>query len=254
MKIVTSMLRTRIPLFTILVMFAVLAVPTLQAQVMPTPQPALRTITVSGEGTLTVEPDKATVRFGIVSRSDDPEEARTQNAASARDAMNAVRDLGIEDRKMRMETLRLQPLRVYNQQTRQHEEVGYEATREVVVEVEDLDLLPTLVTEVVQKGANRLNGVAYGLKDRNAIRNQALTEAVHDARAKAELMAGALGAEVGDVFQINEQGVSVPRPMVRMEMDAQPQLMAARSAPEPDAYAAGEMDVRANVTIVFLIK
>ena len=51
-----------------------------------------RTISVSGEGIVRAEPDQATVRFGIVSRAEDPEEARRLNAAAAREAMNAVRE------------------------------------------------------------------------------------------------------------------------------------------------------------------
>jgi uncharacterized protein YggE len=212
-----------------------------------------RTITVNGEGTIEVEPDMATVRFGVVTRNDDPEEARRLNAASAREAMNAVRALGVEERKIRLETLRLQPLRVYNPETRQQEENGYEAVRGVVVDLENLELLPELVSTVVQKGANQLDGVSYGLTDRNAVRNEALSEAVLDARSKAMLMARTLDSEIGEVLQIHELGVNVPRPMMRMEM-MESVAGKAMSAPEPEAYAAGVIEVNANVSIVFALQ
>ena len=211
-----------------------------------------RTVSVSGEGTVRAEPDQATVRFGIVTRAEDPEEARRLNAAAAAEAMNAVRALGVEDRKMRLETLRLQPAREYNAQTRRYDEVGFEATRQVVVEIEDLETLPTLVTEVVQGGANRLNGIAYSLKNRTAARNEALQKAMTDAREKAQLMAATLGEEIGQVLTIGEQSLSAPQPVVRM---AQAEMRVAKdAAPEPDAYAAGEIEVRAVVQVVFALK
>ncbi len=232
-------------------LLALLIMLPVQAQDMDTKDDK-RTISVSGEGIVRAEPDQATVRFGVVTRAEDPEEARRLNAAASREAMNAVRALGVAEAKMRLETLRLQPAREYNNQTRRYDEVGFEATRQVVVEVEDLETLPALVAEVVQKGANRLNGIAYVLKDRTTARNEALQKAMADAREKAHLMASTLGEEVGRALTVNEQSFSFPQPVVRM---AQAQLAVSRSAePEPDAYAAGEIEVRAVVQVIFAMK
>ena len=232
-------------------LLALLLILPAQAQDMDT-KDEKRTVSVSGEGLVRAEPDQATVRFGIVTKAEDAEVARRFNAAAASDAMNAVRALGIDERKIRLETLRLQPAREYDQQTRRYKEVGFEATRQVVVVVEDLETLPTLVTEVVQKGANRLNGITYELKDRTAARNEALQKAMVDARDKAQLMAATLGEEVGRVLTISEQSFVAPQPMVRMARAEM--AMAKDAAPEPDAYAAGEIEVRVVVQVVFALK
>lgn len=212
-----------------------------------------RTISVSGEGIFRVEPDMARVTFGVVTVADDPEEARRQNAEAARNAMNAVRALGIEDRHIRLETLRLQPNRVFEPEPRRYVEKGFEAVRQVVVEVHDLEVLPTLVAEIVQQGANRLHEVAYELQDRTAARNEALREAVGNAREKAMVIASMLGEELGEVRHVNEQSFDFPRPVMRMETM---EMAAAKDAqaPEPEAYAAGELEVRVNVHAVFSIK
>lgn len=212
-----------------------------------------RSVTVSGEGVIEAIPDKATVRFGIVTRHEDPEEARKQNASTSKEAMNAVRELGVDERKLRLAALRLQPVREYNPETRRPEDKGFEAVRELIVEIEDLDVLPTLIAQVVQKGANRLNGLTYGVKNEDGYRDQALIEAVSRARQKAELMASTLGAELGHVIKIAEQSFSMPMPMVRMD-DSNFMMAKAEAAPEPEAYAAGEMEVKAVVQVVFLLK
>ena len=73
-----------------------------------------RMVTVSGEGVVNIVPDMATVRFGIVVNDKDPEEARRINAETAREAMNSIRELGIPESKLSLQTLRLQPLREYD--------------------------------------------------------------------------------------------------------------------------------------------
>jgi len=216
-----------------------------------TPQPPPRVISVSGEGIVRVQPDMATLRFGVVTTADDPEEARRANATAAAAVLNAVRALGVPENKIQLEVLRLQPRREYNDELRRYEEKGFEATRIVAVVLEDLEKLPDLVARVVQEGANRLESVAYDLKDRDAARDAALREAVTKARAKAQLIAATLGVELGSVQRVDEQGFSFPRPMVRMAEFA---MAKDQAAPEPDAYAAGEIEVQANVQAAFEIR
>ncbi len=222
-----------------------------RAQV-PSTQATPRTVTVSGEGLVRTIPDQATVRFGVVSQAEDPEEARRINAEASRDAMNAVRALGVEERRIRLEGLRLQPAREYDPTTQQMKEVGFEASRQIVVEVYDLETLPTLVAQVVQQGANRLDGVAYDLKNRDASRDEALVNALNNARDKARLMASTVGEELGPVVSIHEQSFNFPRPVLRLAEANQGMTKA--TAPEPEAYAAGEIEVRVVVQVVFLLK
>src|SRR5690625_5876366 len=79
-----------------------------------------RTVSVSGEGVHRVAPDMATVRFGVVSQAVNAEDARRENEAAAREALNAVRELGIDEARIRLENLRLQPWREYNNRSEEH--------------------------------------------------------------------------------------------------------------------------------------
>ena len=212
-----------------------------------------RTVSVTGEGEVRVEPDEATVRFGVVTQDENPEAARERNAEASSQAMNAVRELGIPEGHIRLEMLRLEPTYEYDEQRRTREIVGYEAIRMVVVELDDLEKLPTLVARVVQQGANRLEGIEYGLQERSQARNEALQEALRDARAKAELMAGTLDEQIGQVLRIEEQNIDFPRPVIQTSARAFDKAESA-AAPEPDAYAAGEIEVTANVHVSFALR
>ncbi len=206
-------------------------------------------VTVQGEGTVSVDPDQAQVRFGIATHHGDPEEARAQNAQASAKAMNRVRALGVPDADMKLETLRLQPRQEYDQENRRYVQVGFEAVREVLVTLKELDKLPTLIAEIVQGGANRLNGVTYDIADREGVRQEALRAAALNARAKAHLLTETLGAKLGAVLEINENGIQIPRSTYQLESMAR----SADAAPEPEAYASGQIEVVARVTVVFEI-
>lgn len=205
-------------------------------------------ITVTGEGIVRAEPDRAVLRFGIVTRSDSAEAARRENARAAASAMNAVRELGVPDEDLRLESLVLYPDQQRDPDTGEVRAVTYEAQRTLVVQVDSLGLVPTLVARVVQQGANRLDGLSYELAERDSARNAALREAVRDARAKAELLASTVDAELGPVWRVSEQSFDMPAPaMMRMEAPAR----GGQAAPEPDAYAPGRVEVRATVHVVW---
>lgn len=233
-------------LLTLFSLFFVLTAPFVNAQ--PIDKPDTRTVTVSGEGTVDVEPDEATVQFAVVTRAETAEEARRQNAEAAESAMNAVRALGIADRKIQLLTLRLDE--EWDYQNNQRIRKGYIARRDVKVTIEDLDLVPRLVAEVVQQGANELNGIQYGLQNREAVEDEALREAVNRAKAKAQLLADALDARLGRVVRIAEGNVSVPQPPPIMYARAE-MAMDQMQESNPGAYAAGEITVRATVTVAF---
>lgn len=209
-----------------------------------------RTVRVGGTATVSAAPDQATVRFGVATTAETAESARQRNAEAAKNAMNAVRQLGVSESKIRMESLRLQPRREYNPQTKTREQKGFEARREVVVELTDLETLPRLVAEVVQRGANRLEGISYGLSDPAAKRDEALRRAATNAREKARLLASTLDGQLGPVREITEQNFGMDKPQPRVQR-ALAKSAESDAAPEPDAYAAGEIEISAQVQVVF---
>jgi uncharacterized protein YggE len=225
----------------------VASIPVLPVTAQKAPSPA---VTVSGEGTVTAQPDQAVVRFGVVTRAETAQETRAKNATAAKTAMNAVRDLDVPEEKMRLESLRLQPRYEYDDDEDERRLVGYEATRQVVVELDDLAVLPQLVADVVEGGANRLDKIDYQLSDRSRFRDEALREAAQSARDKARLLAETLDADLGPVRTINEQSFDFVRPRPQ-QARVQMAKTAAAAPAEPEAYAAGEIEVSAQVQVVF---
>ncbi len=77
-----------------------------------------------------------------------------------------------------------------------------------------------------------------------------MEKAVLRARQKAGVMAAALGRGSGAAVQINEQGVSIPQPI---RMQASMEMADMSKSSQPDAFAGGEIEVSASVTVVFAL-
>ncbi len=218
-----------------------------------TPPP--RQITVTGKATLQVPPDKATVRFAIITKDKKAEKARETNELISKEVLNSVRELGVTEQNMQLESLNINEEQKYNSKTQTYEADGYKASRSFVVELRDLDKLAGIIAAVISHGSNDLSGVEYGLKDPMALRAQALKEATTHAAEKADLMLAPLGEKRGQVLSIDEVSdrfIGYPETGFRQ---AKVMSMAADSAPvaEEDSFAQGHIEVEGSVKVVFAI-
>lgn len=179
-----------------------------------TPDPPPPSLTVSGSGEVSADPDIAVLRLGIESQAATAREAQIETNRVANAILDTLGALGIPSRDIQTAQLRLYPVyeadRPGPQERPQPRLVGYRAANTVSVELADLARIGSAVDAAIGAGANRVDGLELGLRDDAGARERALTAAVEDARAKAAAIAGALGARLLGVLEVNEQGVSVP--------------------------------------------
>ncbi|HEY4125504.1 MAG TPA: SIMPL domain-containing protein, partial [Rhizomicrobium sp.] len=91
-------------------------------------------------------------------------------------------------------------------------------------------------------------GVSFAIRDPKPFMQEARTDAVKDALAKAQTLAKAAGVTLGPIISIQEGGAVLPQP-VMMRADFK-----AMAAPAPSPVAAGEQSVTANVSITWEIQ
>ena len=101
-----------------------------------------------------------------------------------------------------------------------------------------------VVDAAVSSGATSVSNIRFDLKDRQAVQQKALAEAVADARGRADALAKAAGVSINRIVRIedqSEQHVPPPRPMAQFRMAA------ADAATTP--VAAGQLEIRARVVL-----
>ena len=216
-----------------------------QAQVAG-PEATPRQISVTGTGRVDLAPDMATVRIGVTHQDEDAGTAMQQTSDAVAAMLERLAGLGIEPRDVQTASLTLNPVwRDRPDQQGQPVPWGFEASNVVSLRLRDIAMVGDVLDALVDDGANRLDGISFGLQDPEAGMDEARRRAVADARRKATLYAEAAGVGLGQVVSRSEMGGGMPRPQM-MEMAA----MRADSVP----VAAGELGITATVQMVFALE
>ena len=173
-------------------------------------------LTTTGSGEVRIEPDMATIRLGAVSRGLTAREAQDGVNLALTAIVAAVEEAGIERGEIQTSQLALQP--VYSNTRRSGETptiAGYTASYTIAIRITRLELVGPVVDKGLQAGANRLDGLTFGVVDDAPYRREALQAAIRDARMKAEALAEAAHVKILEVLEIAEGGVAIrPLPVV----------------------------------------
>ena len=208
-----------------------------------TGNPAEHTISVSGEGKVTLTPDVADVSLGITVQKDKASTARDAAAQIMQAVIAALHGLGVADADIKTTQLDISPMYNYgNSQTIS----GYQMDNIVTVHVRDLTKLADVIDQSVAAGATNVQGVTFDVSDRAAAEQQARTDAVKDARAHADTLAAAAGVTITGVASISETtSTPWPWPVYGGAQDA----TGAPSTP----IQPGTADLTIDVSVVYLI-
>lgn len=169
-------------------------------------------ISVSGEGRVEAQPDRATISVGVVTREKNPSAVQAANARAASSVINSIVALGIERKNISTGNYSFSP--TYRHFDNGRREIdGYEANNSVTIIVDDLNLVGKIIDAALSHGANRVDSLNFGLRDRAAYQDEALRLAVLDAKRKAEVVARTLGKSIVNVriVSINSSHVSAPQ-------------------------------------------
>ena len=206
-----------------------------QAQA-PAPPPFVRAI---GNATLPVKPDKAQIQFAVVITASTAQDAANQNANVVTAVLAALTTLLGPNPNIQTLSYSLNPNYNYPQNG-QPVLTGYTASNTVQVTVTDLSIIGKVIDTGIQAGANRVQGLQFGLQDDQPSRAQALKIATAQAKANADAMASGLGQHTGAAIAIQQGATSTPTPLL---------LGAAATPSATTPVETGMVNVQASVTL-----
>jgi uncharacterized protein YggE len=223
-----------------------LAVATLPVATAVADEPVPRTVSVSGQGEVSAEPDLAHVTLGVQARRPTMAEARKEVATTVDRVLALCKDLKIEPKYVNATRVQVQPDYSWDERNRKQVLLGYIVSRDVQVELRDLDQLGPLIERAVSAGVNQVSDPVLDSTQRKQLERQAMTLAVQDARLNAETLAQAAGVGLGAVRTISASGAPPVMPMYRSKMVM---ADAAAAPPAPEAsYQPGEMKFSTSVS------
>jgi uncharacterized protein len=208
-------------------------------------------LTVFGRGFVEAAPDEASVRLGAVAQAEKASAAQEKSNLIVQGILNAITSLGIPEKRLTTVELSIVPIYANERFISPGKPVepvivAYEANNVIRVQVEDLGKLGQVIDAGLAAGANRLEGVSFGLKDDTEQRKEALRLAARESRSKAEVIAKAMGVRLAGIREIAEGGVNIIRPQMEFR-----QALAADSRATP--VQPGQIRVEASLTVSFFI-
>ena len=214
------------------------------SQASPVPASVVtRTITVSGEGSITVKPDTASISMGVQANAATATEALDQANRAATALIDALKATGIAD-----DDIVTSGLAIYPQYANADNKItGYQASNNVTVTVRDIDQAGPVIDAAAKAAGENITvgGISFYVDDTEKVITQARTNAIDNAKKRADEYATAAGVKVGAVMQISE--VSVSQPPIYYTSASRDE--AAGAAPTP--VQTGTQELSVTITVVY---
>jgi uncharacterized protein YggE len=200
-------------------------------------------VVVTATGRVSIKPDMA--KFGVVVKSDakNADKAAAETAEKYRTVQSSLRTAGISLEDAPTASYTVAPRSEWDQSLAKSVLKGYTARHTIMVKVRKLENIGRAIDSVVQAGADEVQSISYSSSRYDALRQEALTVAVENARRDAAIMAKAAGGRVGQLIE-----VSVNQPLYRGD-SPQMEVMAMRAAPSPVPTEIAPADQDISVSI-----
>lgn len=201
----------------------------------------MRTLTVSGQGTVNIPTSLSQVQLGVEVQGKTADEVQQEAAKRTSAVVELLRSRNVE--KLETTGIRLNPNYTYRND--RQELTGYSATNTVSFRI-PTESAGSLLDDAVKAGATRIDGVSFVASDGDiaAAQQQALRQAVQEAKGQADTVLDTLNLRQQEVVSIQINSTSTPPPQPYVMPQA---AMAAERASTP--VIGGEQQVQASVTL-----
>ena len=213
------------------------------------PSPEGRSIHVNGSGSVTGEPDIASLYLGVSVEKKTVEEAREAAATAMTAVIDALKANGIAENDIQTENFSIYPQYDWTEEGRVLR--GYRVNNSVRAKVRDLETLSDIIDDAAGAGGDIVvvNSIQFMIEDPTPLQAQARALAVKNAEAKAQTLAEASGVMLGKPITITETSHAAGPPIAYAE--AAEFDVADDGARSPTPIQAGELTVTINVTLVY---
>jgi uncharacterized protein YggE len=209
-----------------------------------------RNVSVSGQGEVSVQPDRARLALGVEASNVELKAAEAEVNRVVRAYLVEAKALGIRDEQISTAGVTINPEYVWDDKAHRQQFTGYKARRQIDLRVDDLTVIGDLILRATKVGINQVNSPVLESSKARELTRQALVKATEDARSKAQLLADTLNVKLGAVRNISANDAVPPPVMYR--------AMAMRAAaPEADGgnsemgFSGGEIKYSASVNAEF---
>ncbi len=209
----------------------------------------LRTITVTGEGKVSVVPDMASLSFSVITQDKKTDIALNLNNEKANKVIEYLKKEGIAPEDIQTTIFNIYPVYKRDPNFISREIDYYEVTNRINIELKDLEKANTIIDGAIRVGANKVDSLQFLVSNEDELKKEAREKAVKQAKEKAEEIVLALGVKLGRTMDFSETRDYYLPFRTEREMMVADSNIAYEVPLEP-----GENDIRINVSINYEIK
>jgi len=207
------------------------------------------TVSFSGEGRVVSKPDIAKVNLSIVTNALTSKIAQDENSNKSKAVTDYLKKQNIDDKDIKTTGYNIYPQYKYPQYGGQPTITGYQVNQTMEVKVRDLDKVSNILDGVVSAGANVVNQLSFEIDSPEALKAEARTKAIADAKKKANELKSQVGISLGKIVNFSENTGGYPIPVY---FDAQIKGMGGGDG--GPSVPTGENEITVNVIITYQIK
>ena len=153
----------------------------------PDSEQRVRSMTVTGNGSVSVQPDIARIQLAVVTEDESLTQAQQENAQAMNQVIEALMTLGLARENIQTTSYTIIPnydfvdgLQVFR---------GYEVRNEITVEVQSIDQIGKIIDVAVQNGVNHVSNIQFTVQDKQHYYQEALVSALQNATMKSQTIA-----------------------------------------------------------------
>ncbi len=208
-----------------------------------------RTLSVSGAGQVSLQPDIAYIYVGVHTETPSAAESVAQNNVSTQKLIAALKAAGVDAKDIQTMNFSIWQNNQYGPDGKPSS-TNYAVDNTVYLTVRKLDSLGDLLDAAVRAGANNINSIQFDVADKTKALSEARDKAVKAAQTQAEELATSAGVKLGSIQTIQYFDAS-PTPVF------QGKGMGGGGAASADVAVPinpGQMQITVTVTMSYEIK
>lgn len=158
-------------------------------------------IKVVGCGQTCVKPDIATIKFSVNSLGEDAKTLEEENNTKTNEVISKLETLGIS--KSDIKSIGYSMFSRYDYENGEQVYLGYEISNVLEIKTKELDKITTIISSLTENGIENIMSLNLSVENNENAYNDALKNALENAKNKAEALAGNNNISVSKIFEEN---------------------------------------------------
>lgn len=199
------------------------------------------TVEVVGEGIVYATPDMVNISISIEKEGLDLKNLRQKNGEAV------ARVLQLLSKELPMENFQTSYVSLYKDDYNKLNK--YRVVQNINIKLEDISKYDNLMNAIFDAGVNRIDGISFGVKNKEKLLQEARVAAINDARKKALLYAVSLDQNIGKAIKIREVNSHFNdiQPVERMSKMS----LGSPANGNDNTLAVGKIAIEAQVNVAF---